>query len=135
MFVGPIPVTWCSFYIFLFFCFLQPPIPKLTEPRGKKKKNLETQTHRTQWKKKKKKKKMKKTKPDPTWKGKEEKKKKKKKKNPNSPNLVEKKKLRLDSDRGTLSVGLIMEMPLKTELCKLKIENWVFSFHNSSLKN
>ena len=93
MFVGPIPVAWCSFYIFLFFCFLQPPIPKLTEPRGKKKKNLETQTHRTQWKKKKKKKKMKKTKPDPTWKGKEEKKKKKKKKNPNSPNLVEKKKV------------------------------------------
>ena len=73
--------------------------------------------------------------PNQTQREREKKKKKKKKKNPNSPNLVEKKKLRLDSDRGTLSVGLIMEMPLKTELCKLKIENWVFSFHNSSLKN
>ena len=101
MFVGPIPVTWCSFYIFLFFCFLQPPIPKLTEPRGKKKKNLETQTHRTQWKKKKKKKKMKKTKPDPTWKGKEEKKKEEEEEEPKLPKPSGKKK----SCDWTLTVG------------------------------
>ena len=35
LFVGPIPVTWCSFYSFFFF--LQPPIPKLIEPSEKKK--------------------------------------------------------------------------------------------------
>ena len=53
LFVGPIPVTWCSFYFFLFFFYLQPPIPKLIEPREKKKKNP---ANGDQWKKKKKKK-------------------------------------------------------------------------------
>ena len=37
-------------------------------------------------------------------------------------------KLLLDSDRGTLNVGLIMEMPLKTELWKLKIPKMCFQF-------
>ena len=57
LFVGPTPVTWCSFYFLSFF--LQPLVPKLTEP-SEKKKNPETQT---QWKKKKKKKKTQKPKP------------------------------------------------------------------------
>ena len=36
LFVGPTPVTWCSFYFLSFF--LQPLVPKLTEPSDKKKK-------------------------------------------------------------------------------------------------
>ena len=32
LFVSPITVTWCSFYLFF---FLQPPMPKLTEPSEK----------------------------------------------------------------------------------------------------
>ena len=63
---------------------------------------------------------MNKTKPDQT-----------QPKKPNSSNLVKKKKgqkLQLDSDRGALNVGLIMEMPLKTELWKLKIPKICFQF-------
>ena len=37
-------------------------------------------------------------------------------------------KLRLGSDHGTFSVGLIMEMPLKTELWKLKTHFRCFQF-------
>ena len=87
---------------------------------------------------------MKKARLDPAWKGKEKKKKKKitqcerrkkkkkKKKKPNSPKPVKKKKkgqkLRLGTDHGTFSVGLIMEMPLKTELWKLKTHFRCFQF-------
>ena len=35
-------------------------------------------------------------------------------------------KLRLDSDHGTLSVGLITKMPLKTKLWKLKTPKMCF---------
>ena len=38
LFVSPITVTWCSFYLFF---FLQPPMPKLTELNVKKKKTNE----------------------------------------------------------------------------------------------
>ena len=74
LFVSPITVTWCSFYLFF---FLQPPMPKLTElsvkkknqwkgkekkkkkkkppsVKGKRKKRRwRNQTHQTQWRKKK----------------------------------------------------------------------------------
>ena len=56
----------------------------------------------------------------------------KRKKGEEEDHLVWKKKkcqkLLLDSDRGTLNVGLIMEMPLKTELWKLKIPKICFQF-------
>ena len=39
LFVGPTPVTWCSFYFLSFF--LQPLVPKLTEPSEKKKKKTQ----------------------------------------------------------------------------------------------
>ena len=56
----------------------------------------------------------------------------KRKKGEEEDHLVWKKKkcqkLLLDSDRGTLNVGLIMEMPLKTELWKLKIPKMCFQF-------
>ena len=37
-------------------------------------------------------------------------------------------KLQLDSDHRTLNVGLIKEMPLKTELWKLKTPKMCFQF-------
>ena len=57
----------------------------------------------------------------------------KRKKGEEEDHLVWKKKkkcqkLLLDSDCGTLNVGLIMEMPLKTELWKLKIPKMCFQF-------
>ena len=55
LFVGHIPVLCAAFTLFSFF-FLQPLIPKLTEPSEKKNNNKnKNQTHRTQKKKKKKK--------------------------------------------------------------------------------
>ena len=91
LFVGLIPITWCSFYFFFF-----PSTPN-------------TQTHRTQWKKKL-------TEPS-------EKK--------NSPNPVRKKKkskVAADLTSGSLNVYLITEMPLKTELWKLKTPKMCFRF-------
>ena len=57
----------------------------------------------------------------------------KRKKGEEEDHLVLKKKKKVskvatDSDRGTLSVGLITEMPLKTELWKLKIPKMCFQF-------
>ena len=52
LFVGHIPVLCAAFTLFSFF-FLQPLIPKLTEPSEKKNNNKnKNQTHRTQKKKK-----------------------------------------------------------------------------------
>ena len=78
-FCGTHGLTWYSFYfLFLFFSFfLQPPIPKLTEPsekewgkkkkkKKKKKKNRETKPRSNVKEKKKEEKKKKKTRPDLT---------------------------------------------------------------------
>ena len=53
LFVGPIPVTWCSFYFFLFFFIFNPQYRNSSNPGKKKKKNP---ANGDQWKKKKKKK-------------------------------------------------------------------------------
>ena len=87
LFVGLIPITWCSFYFFFFF--LRLPIPKLTEPNEEKKKK---KTHRTQWGKKK------------------------------------ESKVAVDLTSGSLNACLITEMPLKTELWKLKTHKMCFQF-------
>ena len=122
LFVGLISVTWCSFYFFIFYFF---PTPN-------------TQTHRNQWKKKKKKnqtktkpvkgKRKKKKKKPPSMKGKR-----KKRRWRNQTHWTQKRKKKgskvtADSDHVTHYIFLITEMPLKTELWKLKTLKICFQF-------
>ena len=104
--------------------FFFPPVPKLTEPSGKKKKKKKKpKTNRSERKKKKKKKK---------------KKKEKRKKEPNSQPREEKKKKRKKSQKWSKVaaryclwvsyVCLIIILPLSYELWKLKTAKMCFQF-------
>ena len=102
LFMGPIPITRCSLFIYFFS------IPKLTKSSKKKKKT-----------------------PNPV-KEEEKKDKRKKKEPSQWRQWRRKKKIwskvAADPDHGFLHVYLIIKMLLKTELCKLKTAKMCFQF-------
>ena len=141
LFVGPIPITWCSFYFFFPF-FFPPSTPNTPNPVKKnkkqknksrnpnslnpvkeegKKKDEEDQTQRERENKKRRRSHL-------VWKEKEKKEDEETKLTEPSEGKKKRSKVAVDFNRGTLYVVLITKMPLKTDLWKLKTPKMCFQF-------